>query len=116
MRWLAVARATNWKLFFNKNGVRTWKWTKDTAWRESPNEMKLVICVYGVDSVGNHFCAYGWADPLAVLISRGPEAKARYLEDKKKLCIAHLELFLRPDCRCRVGYHWKCGVHRTWVG
>lgn len=27
----------------------------------------------------------------------------------------HVLTFADPECRCRDGFHWKCGIHKTWV-
>lgn len=107
---------TDWLAFFKKNGKRCWKWTKERGWFEDSNSVMLKYYAYGEDSKGRTYVAYAHASPKECLISRGPHAEKKYLEEKRLDALAHLETFLHRDCRCRVGYHWKCKIHGTWKG
>jgi hypothetical protein len=44
------------------------------------------------------------------------ESRQRMLTAKMQQARDFLETFLSPECRCRVGYHWKCRRHGKWCG
>ena len=115
-RALYLLLHTNWLRYFRKNGKRCWKWTKSKSWMESPNSLSKYYVAYGEDSAGMIYQATASVNDLEDLISRGPGARHRLFEDRRLNALAYLETFLNPDCRCRVGLHWKCGIHGTWRG
>jgi hypothetical protein len=115
-RWYYILKDTNWRLFFKKNGPRVWKWTNETEWNKPWFLADMTMSVHGEDSSGNHYGTWVTIEPLTMLITRTPEAKERFVEEKRQQCIKHLQTYLNPECRCRVGLHWKCGIHKRWVG
>lgn len=108
-----LLRQTDWKHFFKKNGLGEIKWRKESGWREQPNDLVCVFAVHGEIAGGYRGpCGVGmyaaWkTDATGHPIVRG------ILEEETG---AHFESFALPDCRCRVGLHWKCEIHKNWKG
>ena len=112
MRVYYALKATDWRNYFRKNGVGTIEWS-DGKWIEQPNSLESAFIIRGEISGGARglnvkgmFCAY------TSLSSFVPQPKTEAQHSARK----HFESFASPDCRCRVGLHWKCEIHKTWRG
>ena len=101
---------TDWKHFFEKNGVGEIVWRKASGWREQPDDLTCAFIVSGKIAGGPRgegFYAAWVGDDTSDPVIRGvaeEEANTRF------------ESFALLDCRCRVGYHWKCRIHKNWRG
>lgn len=99
-------RGTDWRRFFQKNGPRQFDEVKFTGWRQSQNELMLHAQIIGhISSTRDHYyiaASAPWDRPKEVL------------DDRELDMRASLDGYLHPDCRCRLGFHWKCSVHYRW--
>ena len=110
---------TEWRNYFSSNGERTWKYIDFMGPAEAPGNSRVIVGFWrGVDSAGRMYSMGVALDQDSQLLSRrDPSEAARNLwEIKKKSSRELIERFLLPECRCRVGYHWRCPIHWTWNG
>ena len=111
-------KATPWKIFFKKNGPGEVTWKKWTGFREMPNQMSL--CAHWAIRVegGNRPRAGCYYYQMVTVPSSDP---SMYSMDKVRQQAKQAEAegrvmtYADPECRCRDGFHWKCGLHRTWA-
>lgn len=96
--------------YFAKGTRSSWAWAKDTGWREQQNS--LAIC--------NTFTAQGddgemfYTSVTIDMASASPHSLESVKSEKILYAAARLGSFLSPECRCRLGPHFKCSVHWTW--
>ena len=116
-RWYWLLRNTRWRLFFEKNGPRTWLHIRFTGFKEACFEADTVYGQWvGVSNDG--LCYYiQVSENFGGLLSRRDptEARRNLLDAKMKATRAQIDTYLLPDCRCRAGLHWKCSVHGRWI-
>ena len=108
-------RETDWKNFFRKNGAGEIEWKK-ACWTEQPNYPALAFTVHGRIKGG----ARGEGIYYACNTDEGWVESGKDAGEFRKIvedaAVEHFESFAMPDCRCRYGFHWKCGIHGKWRG
>lgn len=109
-----------WTRYFAKGYRKGWTETKNRGWKQSPNEpmsyCQLIGTASGTPFGDEMFCAQTGVDESSVLMMRGEIERERFMRLKIKSCEYHLNSFLDPECRCKVGWHWKCELHHVWNG
>ena len=107
---ISLLRQTNWKHFFAKNGPGEIVWKRTRGWLEQPNDLSSAFIVQGQIRGGprgeGYFAAWNATE------DSDPEIRAL----KELTTLAHFDSYAHEDCRCRMGLHWKCGLHKTWKG
>lgn len=111
--FLQTLRHTNFIAFFSKNGHGVIEGKKFRGWREMPNEVNAKTAFWTARVVGGprgdgFFATWCYSDGT----ERGPQE----LIDKVELASRMLDLYAGPNCRCRLGFHWKCSLHNSWRG
>lgn len=112
--------ATNWLAFFSVNGDGEILNKKFRGFKEMPNSLDMSAQwtamitgkLRGPEGYGFYFAAVN-IDGLEW--SRYGHQQ-RFIEEKVANGEKMLASFARPECRCRVGFHWKCAVHKNWEG
>ena len=98
----------DWRHFFDKNGERTFvegcKWS---CWMHQQSSTDLYGIWSAVASDGRMYASW-----TSVTAEAPDSERAMKFEES----LRYIKTFLDPDCRCRVGLHWKCGVHGNWRG
>ena len=106
-------RQSDWKHFFAKNGLGEIKWKKVSQWREQHDDTACVLTVSGG-------IAGGYRGPrcegLFAAWQTDDTGDLEIREILQKQAESHFHSYAIPICRCRVGYHWKCGIHGNWRG
>lgn len=113
-RWVHIASTTNWRNFLRKNGPGEIIWKQWTGWKEQYDSLDLVGNwsglikggVRGPEGIGMFY--------QAATLSRLVSSDKRFREDKMHEVEARLDSYASADCRCRLGWHWKCKVHQNW--
>ena len=106
--WLM--RQTNWTHFLSKNGVGEVKWKKSSGWREQPNNMARFFTIHGQIVGGPR------GDGLYAAWIAEDTDNPKLMALGESTVNSHFETYAHPDCRCRMGLHWKCGIHKKWRG
>jgi len=99
--------------YFHKNGHGVIEGKKFRGWRELPNEVNAKVATWTARIVGGprgdgFFATWCYSDGT----ERGPQE----FMDKVELASRMLDLYADPNCRCRLGFHWKCSLHDSWRG
>ena len=108
-------RATKWRLYFKPNGPREWMYINFIGFREQPSDLNLCAQWIGTTNTGDMYYTTTTIDSGGEWRFASKESRANWMRAKEEICRQGIERFLDPSCRCRVGYHWKCPIHRTWV-
>lgn len=116
-------RETNWRAFFATNGPGELIDKRFHGFREYYDDDKA-SCQWSAQITGKNREHLGWAMFYASATVQGSELarvqgewkRSQYLRNKAAEAEALLESLARADCRCRIGFHWKCAVHHKWVG
>lgn len=114
-RFYYLLRETQWRLFFKPNGVRTWTDIRFTGFRESQSQLRLHGQWVGTTNTGELYYTAATIDCCGEWRFTSEETRGNWSRAKMNTAKASIETFLDPKCRCRVGFHWKCGIHRKWV-
>lgn len=111
---------TNWMAFFAVNGPGEILDKRFNGFRESPNDF-IVIGQWTARITGKLRGKEGWGvyySSVAVddieWIRNGEIIRS--VQEKKDNGEQFLDSFAKPECRCRVGFHWRCAVHGKWEG
>ena len=107
---LLMLRHTDWNHFFDKNGPGEIEWRRASGWQEQPNDLSCAFFVHGRISGG----ARGMSTYAAWQADDTGDPVVRGIAEEE--ANKYFESFAHPDCRCRVGFHWKCGIHKSWKG
>ena len=112
--WLL--RDTQWRRLFATNGKRSWQDIRFTGFKESQSSLEVHGQWVGMTNT-NEFYYINVTPDFSKLISRrdSAEAKRNFMVAKMNATRAQIDTYLLPDCRCRTGFHWKCGIHHRWV-
>lgn len=111
---------TNYRAFFAVNGVGEILDKKFRGFKENQNSFD--VCAQWTAMItGKLRGPDGYGFYYAAVTIDGLEwarygNKERFVEEKKANGERMLESFAKPECRCRVGFHWKCAVHNKWEG
>lgn len=106
-------RITKWRLYFKPNGPREWTNAHFTGFRELHDSLDLAAQWVVMTNTGDHYyTACTLSEPIFRFMSK--ETKANYAKAKQDEAERRIYTYLKPECRCRVGFHWKCGIHYTW--
>lgn len=108
-------RATQWRRYFKTNGVRVWQELRFTGFRETPDIPKVYAQWIGTTNTGEFYFTSvtidtGYGDWKMY----GKEGRNNWMLARKRDGKLSIDTFLYPECRCRVGFHWKCSLHHTW--
>lgn len=117
-------RETNWRAFFLTNGPGELINKRFTGFREHCNDFdasgEWIAQITGKNREHRGLALYyaSVTVRLKELLLHPSEMdwQSQYLQKKSAEAERHLESFARADCRCRLGFHWKCAVHHNWVG
>lgn len=106
--------------FFQANGPREWAHIKFTGFLESPDSDFRVAHWFGVTKPGDDsYYVSCTVDPNDLFARRSrtdfEAAMAQYAKEKEEDGRQAIDKFLLPECRCRLGLHWKCSIHQTWA-
>ena len=112
--WYRI-RETQWRRFFAVNGPREWKHIRFTGFRHLHDDIAQMGQWIGMTNTGDHYYMSVKVSDHDLSIPFGPESHIGYIAAKVEHARAMLDRFLLPECRCRVGFHWKCSIHRKWV-
>ena len=104
-------RRTDWKHFFDKNGVGEIVWLKERGWLEHPNCFSTSV-FYVSGKIKGGFRGEGFFTVRSVDYEDNQDAR-NFLSEE---AVSRLKSYALPDCRCRMGLHWKCGIHHNWIG
>lgn len=104
-------RGTDWKHFFRKNGVGAIAWKK-INWTHNANDIDCLVTVHG-EIIGG-FRGYGGSGIFMAKMSDNGHAELR--PTSQNFAEHYFESYALPDCRCRLGRHWKCGIHGSCIG
>lgn len=124
IRWFYYRlRETNWKAFFLKNGPGEIIDKRFTGFRDSPYDYVVhgqwIARITGKNREHkgpSMFYTNVTVDGEQMALARGDWKRSQYLRNKCAEAERHLDSFADANCRCRLGFHWKCGIHRKWVG
>lgn len=103
-------RSTDWKNFFRKNGPGEIKSERYRGWNEQLDSLLKVFSVSGKITGGPR--GEGFYAVLSEDTTDDPEIQKALMAG----AIDKFRSYALPDCRCRVGFHWKCKIHKTWRG
>ena len=110
-------RVTRWKRFFAVNGPREWIAPPHfIGFRELQNERAYQAQWTAQDNRGEFYYTAVYVNESSFAPVFGSESHAGFLKAKQDNARESLETYLDPHCRCRVGFHWKCAIHKKWVG
>lgn len=122
--WLLYrVQETNWRAFFATNGPGELIDKRFRSFKEHHDEYKA-SCQWTAQITGKNrehrgpaiFYASATVEGRELAIADGDWKRSQYLRNKVAESESRLESFARADCRCRLGFHWKCAVHHNWVG
>ena len=108
-------RATKWKLYFKPNGPREWVDIRFTGFRETQSSLMMIAKWVGMTNTGDHYYACTTIDCGGEWRFTSKESRANWMTAKQGEAETRIQTYIDPQCRCRVGFHWKCGIHYTWV-
>jgi len=111
-RFYWMVRETDWKHFFKKNGAGEIVF-KRIRWTEQPNDISCAIVVSG-EITGGYRGRGGLPGMYAAWNT--DSGFSEMSPTIQAVTEQHFQSFTNPDCRCRVGMHWKCGIHGNWRG
>jgi hypothetical protein len=107
---LARIQNTDWRNFFRRNGQGQIESEKYLGWNEQQNSLTKVFSVFGKITGGPR--GEGFYGSWSVDDTHDPLIQ----EVLKASAIEYFRSYALTDCRCRMGLHWKCKIHKRWVG
>ncbi len=110
IRGLRFFCGTDWKHFFDKNGAGEIVWEKYRGWNEQQNSLAKVFSVFGKIKGGPR------GEGFYAAWSTDDTDNHEIQKSSMKEAIERFRSYALPDCRCRMGWHWKCGIHKNWKG
>src|ERR1035437_3528679 len=100
-----------WKRYFALGTRAKWTDVKLTGWQELPtNPSTKVFQVVGIADTKEMFYTIAEVEQTP-FYQRGGNDLLHFLTIKQKSTREQLDTYLNPQCRCKVGFHWKCPVH-----
>jgi hypothetical protein len=110
MNWLYCLKRTDWRNYFRKNGLGEIPREMSRGWLEQPDGLISTYVVHGKIRGGPRGEGYY----TAYVVDDTGDLKTREMLVNQS--VEYFRSFALPDCRCRIGFHWKCGIHKTWRG
>lgn len=112
---------TDWLHVFAVNGSGLLLEEEFSGWKQSASG-DTSHCLWhgqirgGRRRPGFYYAAAMVSDQKVAAIARGiDQRRVNFLKEKSEKARAYLESFANPLCRCRLGFHWKCAIHGTWM-
>lgn len=88
------------------------EWKKEPWHRvcEVPSNVStdMVSCM-GITNTGEMFFTQAFVD-----FELNEQLRESLVDAAKKGTRVSLESYLSPKCRCQIGPHWRCSVHKNW--
>lgn len=116
--WWYRLRSTRWGVFFKTNGpgkITSKNWY---GYRESQNTREL-HAAWAILVVGGNRPPEGNFYQATVTVPELDESRYSMDSIRHDAKMAEAEKFVLTfadaNCRCRAGFHWKCGIHKKWV-
>ena len=106
---------TQWRRIFKNNGPRTWVDIRFTGFKEAQSSLSIHAQWVGMTNTGDHYYTATKIDLDGEWRFASNEYQENWKRAKMNMAKDAIERFLDPKCRCRIGYHWKCELHHTWV-
>lgn len=91
-----------------------WKSYKQSAWFQDPNQPHIHSTFQARATDGEMFYTVATIDMQAAVLQQDPKFLLDIKEYKERVAGSWLQTYLAPKCRCKLGWHWGCKVHRTW--
>jgi hypothetical protein len=108
---------SNWRSFFKKNGVRVWSYLRFSGFKESQSDLTLWGQWHGRTNTGDLYSVMTSIDTESnIWEAHGESGRNNFALSKQQIAKDRIDTFLNPECRCRLGFHWKCGIHHRWLG
>jgi hypothetical protein len=114
-RFYYTLRATQYRKYFKTNGWRSWQSIHFTGFREAQSSLSVHAQWVGMTNTGDHYYTATKIDCSGEWKFASKQHRENWMRDKENMAKHAIDLFLDPRCRCRLGYHWECELHHTWV-
>ncbi len=91
---------------------------RHTQWKKEPwhrvceiptNVSTDMVSCLGITNTGEMFFTQAFVD-----YDPNESIRASLIDAEKYNTRKALESYLSPSCRCQVGRHWRCSVHKNW--
>ena len=110
MNLFYVLRKIDWRNFFRKNGPGEILSEMSRGWLKQPDSLTSAYIISGKIRGGPR------GDGFYAAFVGDDTGDPKKQEELINQAVNYFRSFALPDCRCRIGYHWKCGIHKTWRG